>query len=49
MKINSIIQAAGLSSRLQAFKPLLKLQNKTVIESCIDSMIRAGANQVILV
>ncbi|AET69893.1 putative MobA-like protein [Desulfosporosinus orientis DSM 765] len=49
MKINGIILAAGLSSRMQAFKPLLKLQNKTVIESCIDSMLKAGAGQVILV
>lgn len=49
MDINGIILAAGLSSRMKAFKPLLKLKEKTMIEHSIDSMFRAGVNQVIVV
>lgn len=49
MNNNGIILAAGLSSRMQAFKPLLKLKDKTMIECCINSMLRAGVNQVIVV
>lgn len=49
MEINGIILAAGLSSRMEAFKPLLKLKEKTMIELSIDSMFNAGVNQVILV
>lgn len=49
MKINGIILAAGLSSRMKAFKPLLKLKEKTMIEYSIDSMFHAGVNQIIVV
>lgn len=49
MKINGIILAAGLSSRMKAFKPLLKLKEKTIIEYSIDSMFNAGVDQIVLV
>ncbi|HWQ42277.1 MAG TPA: nucleotidyltransferase family protein [Desulfosporosinus sp.] len=49
METNGIILAAGLSSRMKAFKPLLKLKEKTIIEHSVDSMFRAGVNQVIMV
>jgi len=49
MKINGIILAAGLSSRMKAFKPLLKLKEKTIIEYSIDSMLYSGVNQIIVV
>ena len=49
MKINGIILAAGLSSRMEAFKPLLKLKGKTMIEHSVDSMFHAGVKQVIVV
>lgn len=49
MKVNGIILAAGLSSRMKAFKPLLKLKEKTMIEHSIDSMFHAGVSQVIVV
>ncbi|MBV7271735.1 nucleotidyltransferase family protein [Clostridium sp. PL3] len=49
MKVNGIILAAGLSSRMKAFKPLLKLKEKTIIEHSIDSMFNAGVSQVIVV
>jgi CTP:molybdopterin cytidylyltransferase MocA len=49
MKTNGIIVAAGLSSRMKAFKPLLKLKEKTIIEYSIDSMLNAGVNQIVVV
>lgn len=49
MKVNGIILAAGLSSRMQAFKPLLQLKKKTIIEHSVDSLLRAGVNQVVVV
>lgn len=49
MKTNGIILAAGLSSRMNAFKPLLKLQGKTLIEHSVDSMFHAGVKQVTVV
>lgn len=49
MVSNGIILAAGLSSRMNEFKPLLKLQERTIIEHSVDSMIRGGVNQVIVV
>ncbi|HEX9250649.1 MAG TPA: NTP transferase domain-containing protein, partial [Ignavibacteriaceae bacterium] len=49
MQVNGVIVAAGLSSRMGEFKPLLKLTEKTMIEHSIDSMFNAGVNQVIVV
>lgn len=49
METNGIILAAGLSSRMNAFKPLLKLKEKTMIEHSVDCMFHAGVNQVIVV
>ncbi len=51
MKINGLIVAAGLSSRMgdTGFKPLLPLRGKTIIETTIDSMLHAGAEQVVIV
>ena len=44
-----MILAAGLSSRMGAFKPLLKLKAKTMLEHSVDSMLQAGVGQVIVV
>lgn len=49
LKSNGIILAAGLSSRMNAFKPLLKLQGKTMIEHSIESMFHGGVKQVVVV
>lgn len=49
METNGIILAAGLSSRMKVFKPLLKLKEKTMIECSVDSMFHAGVNQVVVV
>ena len=37
-KADVIILAAGLSSRFPGFKPLFKLNNKTIIENIIDNL-----------
>ncbi|AOR22809.1 nucleotidyltransferase family protein [Clostridium taeniosporum] len=49
MNLNGVILAAGLSSRMKAFKPLLKLKGKTIIENSIDSMFNAGVNKIVVV
>ena len=49
METKGIILAAGLSSRMGEFKPLLKLKEKTMIEHSIDSMFNAGVCRVIVV
>ncbi|MBR4870290.1 MAG: NTP transferase domain-containing protein, partial [Oscillospiraceae bacterium] len=36
MKMSGVVAAAGLSSRMGAFKPLLPYAGKTVIESTVD-------------
>ncbi len=38
----ALILAAGLSSRMKAFKPLLTLGNKTIIEHTINRFLEAG-------
>jgi len=49
LETNGIILVAGLSSRMGDFKPLLKLDGKTMIEHSVDSMLHSGVNQVIVV
>ncbi len=48
-RINGLILAAGLSSRMGDFKPLMPLRGKTLIENSIDSMLLAGVNRVVVV
>jgi len=45
----AILLAAGRSSRMGAFKPLLPFGNKTVIECCIDSLREAGVESIVVV
>lgn len=47
--VNGLILAAGLSSRMGDFKPLLPFGTKTVIEAAIDSMLAAGISRVVVV
>lgn len=47
--ICALILAAGLSSRMQDFKPLMPLRGKTLIENAVDSVLRGGAGQVVVV
>lgn len=48
-RINGLILAAGCSSRMGAFKPLLPLRGKTLIENAIDSMLLAGVSRIVVV
>jgi molybdenum cofactor cytidylyltransferase len=47
-EVAAIILAAGRSSRMGAFKPLLSFGLKSVIQTCIDNM-RSGGVQVVVV
>jgi len=47
--ISAIILAAGRSSRMGAFKPLLPFGDSTVIESCIRNLRAADVQDVIIV
>ena len=46
---SAILLAAGRSSRMGAFKPLLPFGNKTVIECCIDSLRNGGVETIVVV
>lgn len=47
--IAAILLAAGQSSRMGAFKPLLPFGNKTVIECCIDYLREGGVDTIVVV
>lgn len=47
--ICGLILAAGLSTRMEGFKPLMPLRGKTLIENAIDSVLCGGAEQVVVV
>lgn len=47
--VSAVLTAAGLSSRMGRLKPLLPWRGKTLVESQIQSLIEAGANEVIVV
>jgi CTP:molybdopterin cytidylyltransferase MocA len=47
--VAAIILAAGRSSRMGAFKPLLPFGPKTVVKTCIDAMRAGGVGTVIIV
>lgn len=47
--LGGLVLAAGRSSRMGTFKPLLPLRGKTVIENTIDSMLSAGTQQIVVV
>ena len=48
-RIGGLILAAGLSSRMGDFKPLMPLRGKTLIENTIDSLLLCGVNSVTVV
>lgn len=48
-KIGAVVAAAGLSSRMGAFKPLLPFDGKTVIERCVQNLRTAGAEEIVVV
>lgn len=48
-KIGALVTAAGMSSRMGQFKPLLPLGEKTVAETLVDRLSEAGADRVVIV
>ena len=44
-----VIVAAGLSSRMGEFKPLLPFRGSTIIENTINTMKRAGVDTIVVV
>ena len=49
MKIYGLILAAGLSSRMGKLKALLPLDSRTVLSSCMRSLVNGGASDVFVV
>lgn len=47
--IGALILAAGLSTRMQGFKPLLPLRGRTVIENTVESVFAGGAKSAVVV
>lgn len=47
--IGAVVAAAGLSSRMGAFKPLLPFDGDTVIGRCISNLRAAGAAEIVVV
>lgn len=47
--VSAVLTAAGLSSRMGRPKPLLRWRGKTLVESQIESLLEAGADEVIVV
>ena len=48
-QVAAILLAAGRSSRMGAFKPLLPFGNKSVIECCIDYLREGGVEEIVVV
>lgn len=48
-RIGGLILAAGLSSRMGDFKPLMPLRGKTLIENSIDSLLLCGIDPIVVV
>ena len=49
LPLAGLISAAGLSSRMGAFKPLLPFGEGTIISRCVENMRLAGAEKVLIV
>ncbi|HWS29048.1 MAG TPA: nucleotidyltransferase family protein [Clostridia bacterium] len=49
MKLGGLILAAGLSSRMGDFKPLMRIGEKTLVEHSVESLFRGGAQSVTVV
>ncbi len=49
MKTGAVVVAAGLSSRMKAFKPMLQISGSTVIKTAISTLKSAGVSTVVVV
>lgn len=47
-QIGAVIPAAGMSSRMKAFKPLLPYRDSTVIECTVDAVLKAVPRAVVV-
>lgn len=48
-RIGAVIAVAGMSSRMKTFKPLMVIDNKTIIETTVENYKRAGVDEIFLV
>ncbi|WP_294403238.1 NTP transferase domain-containing protein [uncultured Clostridium sp.] len=49
MKTGAVVVAAGMSSRMNDFKPMMKIGSITTIERVITTLIQAGAELVVVI
>jgi CTP:molybdopterin cytidylyltransferase MocA len=49
MKTGAVIVAAGMSSRMHDFKPLLKIGSITIVQRIIATLQQAGVDLIVLV
>lgn len=47
--ISAVLLAAGRSRRMGAFKPLLPFGERSVVEACIDNLLKGGAEEIVIV
>ena len=47
--VAAILLAAGRARRMGAFKPLLPFGTRTVVEACVDNLLRAGVEEIVVV
>ena len=48
-KIGAVIVAAGFSSRMGSFKPLLDIEGKTFAQRIVDTLFSAGVEEIVMV
>ena len=49
METGAVVVAAGLSSRMKSFKPMLPLAGSTVIKTAISTLRAAGVTTIVVV
>lgn len=49
LSIGAVVAAAGLSSRMGSFKPLLPINGIPVIELCVRNLLNAGVTELVVV
>lgn len=47
--LSAVIVAAGMSSRMQAFKPMLPLGNSTIVRTLVKTCLEAGVGRIVMV
>ncbi len=49
MNIHGLILAAGLSSRMGAFKPLMRIRGQSLLALSVESLLTGGATEITVV